>query len=163
FDGFMWVVNQTSNNATKYDIDNNSFTEGPTNAPLVAPYTYSDFTGFALRTFTRPNGSYTVIYPGCPNTSTVWGDLTVTGTAPPGTQLKVRARPAATQAGLSTATYSNLVTITPGMPLALSTLVSGGSFIEIEVDLISLDGVSSPTLSGLSITWQCPGAACTDP
>ena len=35
------------------------------NATDPQPYTYSDFTGFGLRNFTRPAGTYTYVIQGC--------------------------------------------------------------------------------------------------
>ena len=66
--------------------------------PNAGAYTYSDFTGFGLRNFTRPVGSYSVVVPGCKDAgsgaqldtqcySVVW-DADV----PPNTSLTVHAR-----------------------------------------------------------------------
>jgi len=60
-------------------------------------YTYSDFTGFGLRNFTRPTGSYTMIVKGCADSDgnpadTEWWQLNWDADVPPNTTLVVHAK-----------------------------------------------------------------------
>ena len=51
-------------------------------------YTYSDFTGYALRQITQPGGVYEQIFTGCtPPENTSWLGLTYTGQVPPGASI----------------------------------------------------------------------------
>ena len=51
--GAIWLINQESSTATRIDPTTFAAREFPTG---TSPYTYSDFTGYALRTFTAPTG-----------------------------------------------------------------------------------------------------------
>ena len=63
-------------------------------------YTYSDFTGFGLRNFTRPQGSYSYIVKGCVDETqtpidTQWWNVIWEADVPPNTTLTVKARASA--------------------------------------------------------------------
>ena len=65
--------------------------------PNVSAYTYSDFTGFGLRNFTRPTGSYTAIVKGCQDKDgnaidTQWFAVNWDADVPPNTSLLVHAK-----------------------------------------------------------------------
>ena len=61
------------------------------------PYTYSDFTGFGLRNFTRPKGTYSYVFRGCLDGDgnpgdTRWVSVKWDAEVPPSTSLTMRAR-----------------------------------------------------------------------
>jgi hypothetical protein len=66
--------------------------------PNAGAYTYSDFTGFGLRTFTRPEGTYQVIVTGClsedgsTQVDTQWWTVNWNADVPPNTTLTVHAK-----------------------------------------------------------------------
>src|SRR6185436_14866358 len=62
--------------------------------PNSGAYTYSDFTGFGLRNFTRPQGTYSVLVKGCADsegnvTDTDWAQIKWDALVPPNTTLTV--------------------------------------------------------------------------
>src|SRR6185436_19995984 len=64
-------------------------------------YTYSDFTGFGLRNFTRPSGTYSYIIPACidekgAGSETKWFTVKWDADVPPNTSLIVHARSGST-------------------------------------------------------------------
>ncbi|NIU70122.1 MAG: hypothetical protein GWN73_33985, partial [Actinobacteria bacterium] len=75
----VWLVNQGSGSATLVD-----FAGGPVREYEVGvqPYTYSDFTGFALRTFTAPNGYLRTVVEGCAVGPTEWERVSWDATEP---------------------------------------------------------------------------------
>src|SRR5438128_556535 len=106
----IWGVNmQTSTRAL---VDNMGVVKQPTvngqpqgnnkcpagaSCPNSGAYTYSDFTGFGLRVFTRPNGTYSLVVPGCMDTDgtpqpTEWDQVTWDADVPPNTTLTAHAR-----------------------------------------------------------------------
>ena len=77
------------------------FCSSPTQAQA---YTYSDVTGFQLKSINTPaKGTWNVVYkPGCKGN---YSNITWNGTNPTDTTTQVRIRTASTQAGLATATW----------------------------------------------------------
>ena len=68
------------NTADVYDLTDDSVQVG------TNPYTYSDFTGFGLRNFTRPSGMYRVLIEACAvDEDTQWYRVEWNATEPPGT------------------------------------------------------------------------------
>jgi len=62
FDGYVWSANQQGSSATKINPDDLSIVcEVPVGS---GPYTYSDMTGYALHSFTAPQGHYAHIFGG---------------------------------------------------------------------------------------------------
>jgi hypothetical protein len=100
--GMVWLVNQESSTATRVDPSTGTAREFPTGE---SPYTYSDFTGFALRTFTAPNGYLRTVVEGCAIGPTEWERLDWSTNVPAGTRLEVRARTADRVTDLATATW----------------------------------------------------------
>ena len=68
--------------------------------PNMQAYTYSDFTGFGLRNFTRPTGTYQMLVKGCtdgvggPPIDTQWFTINWDADVPPNTSLSVHAKAA---------------------------------------------------------------------
>ena len=80
FDGNIWGISHSDHHATRLLVDANGdvLNDPPYRHPTdpydlfddavqvgTNPYTYSDFTGFGLKTFTRPRGTYRYIMEGC--------------------------------------------------------------------------------------------------
>jgi hypothetical protein len=65
----IWLVNQASGTTTRVNTETGASREYPVGD---MPYTYSDFTGFALRTFTVPNGFFRTTVEGCAAGPTEW-------------------------------------------------------------------------------------------
>ena len=64
------------------------------------PYTYSDFTGFNMRTASAGAGQYKLPVNGCENGPTNWLSVAITGLVPPRTAISVVARVAETAEAL---------------------------------------------------------------
>ena len=67
--------------------------------PNAGAYTYSDFTGFGLRNFTRPSGTYQVLVKGCTEKDgapidTQWWAINWDADVPPNTSLVAHAKAA---------------------------------------------------------------------
>ena len=119
----------------------------------AGPYNYSDMTGQIALSTTAPQGTWTVVFD---SGGTEWGTIswnTEKGQncpaapaqqEPAGTSITVRARTAATQAGLGAATYVNA---TNGVDIN----VPDGRFIQIEVKLTPNAAGDSPILCDLTV------------
>ncbi len=149
----VWMINQSSGTATRVDPETGAAREFPVGD---TPYTYSDFTGFALRTFTVPNGFLRTVVEGCPRGPTEWERLRWDATTPPGTRIEVRVRTAGTTDALRSATWIGPFTTTPVELSAPPGPVGTGRWMEIELTLISEDEESTPRLDTVDVQLNCP-------
>lgn len=149
----VWLVNQDSSSITRVNPETGESREFPVGD---MPYTYSDFTGFALRTFTVPNGFLRTVIEGCAAGPTEWETLSWEGTTPAGTNIEVRVRAAATRAGLGSATWVGPFTEEPVDLFAPPGPVASERFLEVEITLTTEDESRSPRLEDLSIQLNCP-------
>ncbi len=97
--GRLWTVNQCNSSATLVDTDTNqvlgTFPVG------LEPYTYSDMTGYALKTITAIKVDFKHVFEGWPSGSTRWQTITANAEFPDFTSyLEVRYRIALTKAEL---------------------------------------------------------------
>ncbi|MCL2626539.1 MAG: hypothetical protein FWD46_06975 [Cystobacterineae bacterium] len=115
-------------------------------------YTYSDFTGYQLRNYTAPSGSYTRIMEGCARYSS-WKSFSWEAVVPANTQLEVYVRFADTREALSTAERQGPLPAVSdnlsGLPRSVST------FMQLEFVLRSADRQSSPSIRNYGIEWAC--------
>jgi len=152
-DGYAWLVNQDSSTATRIDLRTRATTEIPTG---IAPYTYSDFTGYALRTFVSPNGTLRTVIAGCASGPTQWERVDWSADVPPGTDVSLRIRTARTEDELTTARWVGPFRTRP-TDLELSPdPVSGERFAELELTLDSGGTGTSPRIDRLSVQYNCP-------
>ncbi len=149
----VWMINQASGTATRVDPDTGMAREFPVGD---TPYTYSDFTGFALRTFTVPNGFLRTLVEGCPSGPTEWERLQWDATTPRGTRVEVRVRTAGTPEALRTATWIGPFTDTPVELSAPPGPVGSGRLMEIELTLTSDDEGNTPRVQGVDVQLNCP-------
>ena len=89
--GHLWTVNQCDSTATKIDTTNHqvvgSYPVG------MSPYTYSDMTGYALKTITSIRGDFRHVFKGWDEGLTLWQSITVNAGFPDETTwLEVRYR-----------------------------------------------------------------------
>ncbi|HWE26409.1 MAG TPA: hypothetical protein VHB97_00325, partial [Polyangia bacterium] len=181
----LWGVNQSNDsttavptNATHFHVDAAGNVTAPTAADQVRlddngltpggvahrapyPYTYSDFTGFGLRNFTNPHGSYTYIWTGCGMGKTKWISVNWDAATPPGTAISMKARSTDDETMFSTATFTgsystspaDLRNAPPGGGSALSPNPSG--FLQVEFDLTTTDKNSTPALKSYTVVYEC--------
>ncbi|MDW8363817.1 MAG: MopE-related protein [Myxococcales bacterium] len=151
--GRVWLVNQQSSTATRFDPTTGEAREYPTGE---SPYTYSDFTGYALRTFTAPHGFLRTVIEGCAVGPTQWERLEVDATAPAGTSVEIRLRAAPTRAALETRSW-----IGPWRTVSADLRAPPGPvpeerFLEVEVTLVASGGARSPRVRSVTLQRNCP-------
>ncbi len=153
FEGHLWAINQCVSSATKIDtVTGTILGEFPTGP---SPYTYSDMTGFALKTVVAPIGTYTHLFEGWQFGSTYWKEIDAEATLPDKTRLELRYRTAATQAGLGQALWSQWFGPFPPETLPFpipSWAPAVGRFIAVQVRLSTDDKQVTPQLLRLTAT-----------
>ncbi|MEZ4271366.1 MAG: hypothetical protein R3C68_08015 [Myxococcota bacterium] len=155
-------MNQSSQNVTALDPVSGAFSTFPVGGPA---YTYSDFTGNLLRTFTAPQGIYREVIVGCfGNPVLSWANIIWNATMPGDTAVSFRARVASSIPGLQTALWfpdpdTNQATLDyfATSPANISGLPAGGTiaYIEIEAVLESDEGGLTPTLLNVQVSRNC--------
>jgi len=161
----IWGIQQNDRSAVHFDVDaqGNVMNAGnPDRVPLddghtPDPYTYSDFTGFGLRNFTNPRGTYTWIQPGCGNAKTRWRKIIWDADTPMGTSVRVRARSADDQSLLPAATYTGSYTTSPAdlMVAPGPVIPNPARFLQVEFDLQTMDRALTPALKSFQIVYEC--------
>lgn len=152
-DGNPWV-NNYSGNATR--VDNTTGAVIHTAQQPGGLYTYSDFTGYQLRNFTAPQGTYKRDFEAC-STDNEWRTLTWDAVVPANTTLQVFVKAANTAAELdlpATARYGPFTTSPTDLKAAG---VPKTKFLRVEFVLRSADGRSTPVLRGFNLVWACGG------
>ncbi len=150
----LWVVNQDSDDVCRYDPE----TDEVVNIPIGnAPYTYSDFTGNVLRSFTSPQGTYRQVVGGCPPSAlgVLWSMVVWEAATPGGSSVEVRARAAASVGELATAPWQGPAIQPPARSLDLGALGLTGDVLEVQVTLKADDSGNVPTLYSLSVGRVC--------
>lgn len=155
-DGYVWAVNQTSSTASKVDLF------APPLTPVILevstganPYTYSDMTGYALKTVVAVEGTYTATFEGCVDVDTNWFDINVAYGAPPDTHIEVRYRVANDLTSLLAAPWSPTFGPFPPatMPIDLTTGAPVvGKLFQVQVKLVGGPNGASPVVSGIHVT-----------
>ncbi len=164
FDGHVWGMSYSNSTATRIDLDAQGDVVDPVNNVFTVPvglnpYTYSDFTGYGLRNFTRPQGSYRVLLQGCDEPlETVWLRVEWSSTEPPDTAIRVRVRsgddPAAMGAWFGYWESSPAQLDDPGIgPL----WPIPADYIEVEFELTSDDQLATPVLHDFNVVFDCEG------
>lgn len=151
--GSIWLVNQLSSTVTRIDpvtFASRDFATG------TAPYTYSDFTGYALRTFVAPSGFVRQVVSGCAVGPTEWEHVDWVADVPAGTRVELRARTAMRLEDLASAAWVGPFTSRPTELTLPPGPIGTGSFLEVEVQLFSEGGSVSPSVSELSVQLNCP-------
>ena len=153
FDDNIWAIAYTSGHASKYDLNGNllaTFSVGGN------PYTYSDMTGYQLRTVTLKHGTWTVDYDSGYDGAR-WDRLEWSGSLATDDKIRVRARSAASEGALAGAGWSPYHDADPAQPSPwtadISAEVPPGRWIQVEITLETQDEVS-PAFTGLRVFWQ---------
>jgi hypothetical protein len=171
-DGDIWGINSYTSTATHFKVDAmgnvlNSGTpdiiplnDNPGNAAITPPYpyTYSDFTGFGLRNFTNPHGTYEWIQTGCGPAKTRWIKIIWDAeTLPPTTTLTVKARSADDVANLSSALFTGEYDTSPAdltMPPG-PVLPNPSGFLDVQFILRTQDKSLTPKLKSFIVVYEC--------
>ena len=137
-----------------------------------SPYTYSDFTGFGLRNFTRSTGTWTYLVKGCVDpmgnpATTKWLSLKFAGDTPLNTTITIKARTGKTampdqtwgpwipDQSSSPVDLVNGIILTPNW--SQQTTDAGDYFLQVEVDLATKNRNKTPRLFSVEILVECPG------
>ncbi len=138
-------------------------------------YSYSDFSGYALRNITLATGAYSQAFQGCLSAPefTTWQAVGYDASTPPGTDIAIQV---VVTNSLDPAVIQNLTPVTIcnsvqsgscGNPISLQPFnLPGGQYLLVEALLIpkicSANGGASaldkPTLYGLNVVSTCPGS-----
>jgi streptogramin lyase len=149
-DGYVWAVNQESNNASRIDPVSGEITEFPTGE---GPYTYSDFTGHSLlQQF--PRGYYREVVEVCDNA--IWLHLIWDGETPTDTSIDIRLRTANTQVGLASSEWIGPFPASPADLQIDPGPLPDGRFLEIEITLITHNDAAAPALRSIELSYECP-------
>ncbi len=149
-EGMLWSINQCDWSASRINPDT-SVVLG-TYPVGVAPYTYSDMTGYALKTITTSTGFYRQVFEGWIGSQTDWHQLLIDANLPGDglTWLTVQYRTAETEAALVTADWQGPVGPFPPMQFPL-TLDVTGNYLEVRVNMATDDNDLKPTLYSVSV------------
>lgn len=146
----LWTINQCSSSATKIDLATQEIVgEYPVG---YSPYTYSDMTGYALKTITSPQGYYRELFTGWVGSNTLWDRIFVEATLPGDgvTWLEVRYRTSDTELGLQDSEWQGPFGPFPpeNFPLEVQQVAH---FFEVEVVLYTDEPTVLPVLHGLKV------------
>ncbi|MFO0580163.1 MAG: hypothetical protein U1A78_39835 [Polyangia bacterium] len=148
FDNNVWGVSYTGG---AFKIEPASANKLTMMNPGAATYTYSDMTGYQLRNASR-NGTFRHIFTGC-GEGTKWTTLTYQASSPPGTKFSIRYRAAVSIADLAAAPWTTASATSPqAIMLPAGTKQN---YLQVEVNMSTVDANVSPVLSGLSAAFQC--------
>jgi len=132
---------------------------GTTNVVKVGqhPYTYSDFTGYGLTNFVRPQGVWAYVHKPCPpGEKAIWKKVTWNATTPPatGVTLRVRTGDTLTTLGAWSVEFSKSpAEFGPGSANPVSP--NPAVMLEVEFTLTSNDKTISPTLHDYAVVFTC--------
>jgi hypothetical protein len=136
-------------------------------------YTYSDFTGFGLRNFTRPQGTYQYLVKGCSDkdgnpTDTQWWSVVYDADVPPNTTLTVHAKsgdssnlshPSWTTAQWTVdgnmSPFSLQGPLTPNLTPSNPNDVVHDSWLLVEFVFKTAAQNASPLLKSFDVTFKC--------
>ena len=150
-DGNPWV-NNNSGNAMKIDKVTGAVTR--TAQQAAGLYTYSDFTGYQLRKFTAPRGTYRKDFEGCSDMSG-WREITWLADVPAGTSIQVFVKVGATRADLDNTATMRYGPFTASPVDLVAAMIPKARFIRVEFVLQSTNGMSTPVLKAFDVTWSC--------
>ena len=161
-DGHLWGVGRTNNMASRIGVDAKGNVVQATSKNVgvgLHPYTYSDFTGFGLRTFVRPEGRWSYEHKSCPEgKKATWQQVTWNATTPAGTSVTLRVR-----TGESTATFGNWskpFSKSPadfGPKSAAPIRPNPATLMQVEFTLANPAKKATPTLHDYAIVYNCIG------
>lgn len=154
-EGHVWGISRGANKAIRLrlDADGNPIdADNPTSIELgQSPYSYSDFTGFALQTFVQPEGRYRYRFEACtPPAKAKWDSLGWSVETPVGTTVRLRYRVGDDAEAL--ADWSAAVTESP----ASLTNVDAAALFELEVIMSREAGSKvSPIVEEILLSYDC--------
>jgi hypothetical protein len=158
FRGNVWGISYTESTAYQLEVDSNGnvTNDFAGEVPVgLNPYTYSDFTGYGLRVFTNPHGTWSYLIEGC-GPDSFWHEVAWTASEPAGTEvlLRVRTGQAAELLGEWSDTWDTSpadLNHEPGGPLT----PNPAPWLQIQFEMYSDGQENSPVVGSLQVTWSC--------
>jgi hypothetical protein len=157
--GNVWGIGHTNSMASRFDVDAKGdvlTTKTKDVSVGFNPYTYSDFTGYGLMNFVRPQGRYVYQMQPCPNNQrAIWKQVLWMATTPTGTSVSVRARSGDNE--LTMGTWTSTATTSPALlekgtpPLTPNPAV----LLEVEFTLKTTVDALTPILHDFDVTFDC--------
>jgi hypothetical protein len=127
-------------------------------------YTYSDFTGYALRHFVAPRGWYNSVFTGCPGdlsdtqwTSVSWVADTSMCANNTKCEIEVYVKVANSLSQLNLPTTMQYGPFSTSPANLANAGVPAGAYLLVQTVLVSLDHATSPILDSVDVSWNCPG------
>ncbi len=135
----------------------------------MSPYTYSDFTGYGLRNFTRPTGNWDYVVKGCDDgngvTDTKWLALKFAADIPLNTKVIIKARSGNTPVpdqtwgpwipdqSSSPVDLVNGAVLMPNFTDGMAGVKDG--YLQVEVQLQTTDKNKTPRLRSVEVLFDC--------
>ena len=152
-DGRIWAVNFASDNAIRIDPVSGATMEVRVGA---RPYTYSDFTGFGLRTFTAPFGRWVGVLDACEASGEPsWDLLAWDADVPPGGSVTAWVRVSRTLELLAAPPRRGPFSESPTDLSAVPDLMSL-RYMQVELELRTEDTQASPRVRAVQVQYHCP-------
>ncbi len=128
-----------------------------TGKPDPGTYTYSDFTGFGLRNFTNPKGSYSYIVRGCAMGDTTWVRVQWDEELPPNTHITMHARSGMNPLVDNTwGGFTNDATLSPAdLSAAPPLMPNPANYLQVEFQLTTTDRTVTPRLKSFEVDFSC--------
>jgi hypothetical protein len=153
--GHVWGIGYKNHLASRLEVDSkgNVTANSKLNATVGQnPYTYSDFTGFGLRNFVRPQGIWTYQIAPCKGgMKASWKSVSWKATLPAGTAVALRVRTGDTETSLGP--WSQPFTSSPA-DLSKHT-PNPAKIIRVEFTLTSKNPQATPILHDVAVGHSC--------
>jgi hypothetical protein len=163
FDGNVWAVGHKNNIASRLDVDSKGDVKSPatgqTNNVTIGqnPYTYSDFTGFGLANFVRPQGRYSYLHKVCPDgVKAQWKQVKWKATEPAGTAVVLRVRTGdsmTTMGSWSSVFSSSPAKFGPGSAAPIKP--NPAHYLQVEFTLTTKSKSATPILHEYGVSYVC--------
>ncbi|PKN44092.1 MAG: hypothetical protein CVU59_12555 [Deltaproteobacteria bacterium HGW-Deltaproteobacteria-17] len=161
FDGHVWGVSHDTSTANRIELDAaGNATGNITTVPVgTNPYTYSDFTGYGLRNFTRPQGTFSYTFTSCPDSELppTWYEVRWNGTTPPGTSISAFVQTSNDAASIR---YAEIYGPWETSPAVLSDVPGPVApnpawYIRVTFLLTTENRDVTPILHDFDLVWEC--------
>ncbi|MFP2933588.1 hypothetical protein ACLESO_52295, partial [Pyxidicoccus sp. 3LG] len=151
-DNNPWV-NNNSGNVMRVDRESGAILR--TARQSSGLYTYSDFTGYQLRNFTAPSGTYKQIFTGC-GSNTIWRTAVWDVVKPAGTDMAVYITASNRRDGLDNPANRKGPFVSQPVDLVAAG-VPKGNYLRIEFELRSTDRAlaNTPRLKSFDVSFEC--------
>jgi hypothetical protein len=159
FSGNVWAIIRNESKVYRLDVDANGDVIDPVAGEVavgVEPYTYSDFTGFGLRTFTNPHGWWSITLQGCNGGDAQWDQISWMAYEPTGTTVLLRVR--SSQSATTFPDWSDTYDTSPAdldQPPQGPLDPNPAPYLNLKFELYSDGAENTPVVSSLAVTWTC--------